>query len=72
MQQINFKSLYEEFAQDPKKFLIKNGYNIPDNVNNNSQSMIQYLLSSNQLSQQNLMKVQNAVPQLQKLFNNQV
>lgn len=72
MQQLNLGSLYNEFSQDPKKFLMKNNYNIPENVENNPQSIIQYLLSSNQLSQQQLMRVQNTIPQFQKLFNNQV
>lgn len=72
MQQPNLNALYNEFEKDPRQFLMKNHYTIPDSVDNNPQTIIQYLMSSGQLSQNQLMRVQNIIPQFQKLFNNRV
>lgn len=66
--QPDLSSLYNEFVNNPVQFLSKNKYNIPDTVENNPRSIIQYLLSSGQLSQQQLFKVQGMIPQLQKIM----
>ena len=68
--QINFNSLYNQFTQNPVQFLIKNRFNIPENIGNNPQTIIQHLLSSGQITQQQLMQVQNMMPQMQNMFNN--
>jgi hypothetical protein len=68
--QINFNSLYNQFVQNPAQFLIKNRFNIPENIGSNPQTIIQHLLSSGQITQQQLMQVQSMIPQMQKLFNN--
>lgn len=66
--QINFNSLYNQFTQNPVNFLIKNRFNIPENIGNNPQTIIQHLLSSGQITQQQLMQVQNMIPQMQNMF----
>ena len=66
--QINFNSLYNQFTQNPVQFLIKNRFNIPENIGNNPQTIIQHLLSSGQITQQQLMQVQSMMPQMQNMF----
>lgn len=66
--QINFNSLYSQFAQNPVQFLIKSRFNIPENIGSNPQTIIQHLLSSGQITQQQLMQVQSMIPQMQNMF----
>ena len=66
--QINFNSLYNQFTQNPVQFLIKNRFNIPENIGSNPQIIIQHLLSSGQITQQQLMQVQSMIPQMQNMF----
>ena len=65
---MNFNSLYNQFTENPVQFLIKNRFNIPENIGNNPQTIIQHLLSSGQITQQQLMQVQTMIPQMQNLF----
>ena len=68
MSNVNFNSLYNQFVQNPAQFLIKNKFNLPENIGSNPQTIIQHLLSSGQITQQQLMQVQNMIPQMQNMF----
>ncbi len=49
--------LYETFKKNPLDFLIKSKLNIPQNIGNNPQQILQYLLNSKQIPQQILPRV---------------
>lgn len=67
---INLNSMYNEFSNNPIQFLAKNKFNLPQNIGNDPQTIIQHLLSSGQLTQQQLMYAQNLMPQMRTLFSN--
>lgn len=68
--QINLNSMYNEFSSNPIQFLVKNKFNLPQNISNDPQTIIQHLLSSGQLTQQQLTYAQNLMPQMRTLFSN--
>lgn len=47
-----------QLKQNPLAFLQKAGFNVPDNVNN-PQEIIQHLMNSGQISQEQVNKAQN-------------
>ena len=67
---INLNSMYNEFSNNPIQFLVKSKFNLPQNIGNNPQMIIQHLLSSGQLTQQQLTYAQNLMPQMRALFSN--
>ena len=68
---MNIMQAFQNFSQNPAEFLIKSKYNIPNNIDiKNPQNIIQHLLNTNQLSQQQLMYAQNIFPQFQQMLGN--
>lgn len=48
----NTLALFNRLTQNPAQTLIESGMNIPANISNNPQAIIQHLLNSGQISQQ--------------------
>lgn len=64
----NINSLYQQFMQNPTQALLQSGFKLPDNIGNNPQQIIQHLLNSGQISQQQLNAVQQKANQIQQMF----
>lgn len=50
----NPMQILSQLKSNPIQMLSKAGYNIPDNIGNNPQAIIQHLLNTNQITQQRL------------------
>lgn len=48
----NIASLFNRLTQNPSQTLIEMGLNIPPELSNNPQAIVQHLLNSGQISQQ--------------------
>lgn len=48
----NIASLFNRLTQNPSQALIEMGLNIPPELSNNPQAIVQHLLNSGQISQQ--------------------
>ena len=67
----NILSMYQQFRQNPMQMLMQR-FNIPGNVNmNNPNDIIQYLLNSGQVSQQQVNQVMSMRndPMIKQLMN---
>lgn len=64
----NINALYQQFMQNPTQALLQSGFKLPDNIGNNPQQIIQHLLNSGQISQQQLNAVQQKANQFQQMF----
>ena len=53
-QQPDYNALYQQFRQNPAQALLQSHYNIPENLQNDPNAMLSYLLQSGQISQQQL------------------
>lgn len=65
----NILNLYNQLRSNPMG-LIRSRFNLPDNVGNNPQDIIQHLLNSGQVTQEqvnNAMQMRNN-PMIQQLF----
>ena len=66
-----------QFAMNPNRLFQQMGLNIPQNIQNNPDSIIQYLMNTGMISQQQYNSAVNTSNQLKKdpnfskLFNNQ-
>lgn len=47
-----------QLRSNPVQMLSKAGYNVPENIGNNPQAIVQYLLNTNQITQQRLSQSQ--------------
>ena len=66
---VNILNLYNQLRSNPMG-LIRSRFNLPDNVGNNPQDIIQHLLNSGQVTQEqvnNAMQMRNS-PMIQQLF----
>lgn len=61
----NINSLYQSFMKNPTQALMQSGFKIPENMMKNPQSIIQHLLNSGQITQQQLNNAQNMLCQFQ-------
>lgn len=48
----NIMSMFNRLTQNPAQTLIESGLNIPANISNNPQGIVQYLLNTGQITQQ--------------------
>ncbi len=48
----NLMNLFNQFAQNPVGAIMGMGYNVPQNVQNNPEAIVNYLRSSGQMSEQ--------------------
>lgn len=55
----NIASLFNRLTQNPSQALIEMGLNIPPELSNNPQAIVQHLLNSGQISQQQVNQAMN-------------
>lgn len=48
----NLLSMFNKLTQNPAQTLLESGLNIPSNLTNNPQGIVQHLLNTGQISQQ--------------------
>ena len=54
----NLGEMFQKFKQNPMDYLLKSKLSIPDNIGNNPQNILQYLVQSGQVSQQMMNQAQ--------------
>lgn len=54
----NIGEMFQKFKQNPMDYLLKSKLSIPDNIGNNPQNILQYLVQSGQVSQQMMNQAQ--------------
>lgn len=54
----DINSLFQQFKKNPMEFLIKSKLNIPQNIGNDPQTIVQHLFNSGQIPKQILPRVQ--------------
>lgn len=54
----NIGEMFQKFKQNPVEYLMRGKLNIPDNIGNNPQNILQYLVQSGQVSQQMMNQAQ--------------
>ena len=59
----NINALFQRFMQNPTQALMQSGFRLPQNIGNNPQQIVQHLLNSGQISQQQLNNVQSMLSQ---------
>lgn len=64
---MNIMQMFGQFKQNPMQFISRR-YNLPQNVGNNPQQIVQYLLDSGQINQQMVNKAQQMMPQFNQMF----
>lgn len=66
----NIMGIVQNFMQNPLQFMIQRRFNIPQNLAQNPQGMVQHLLDSGQITQQQVNQAQQMLPQFQQFLNN--
>jgi hypothetical protein len=64
----NFANNLNEFKQNPFAFMLKHKYNIPDNLQYNPEGIIQHMMSTGQMNQQQLDYVRNVKGMIENNF----
>ena len=65
---MNFMQMFGQFRQNPTQFLIQQKFNIPQNIGSNPQAIVQHLLDTNQISQQQVNQARQMLPKLDQMF----
>lgn len=65
---MNFMQMFGQFRQNPTQFLIQQKFNIPQSVGSNPQAIVQHLLDTNQISQQQVNQARQMLPKLDQMF----
>lgn len=65
---MNFMQMFGQFRQNPTQFLIQQKFNIPQNMANNPQAIVQHLLDSGQISQQQVNQARQMLPQFNQML----
>ena len=63
MNPMNMMQMVQMLRQNPMQILQQRGINIPQNISNNPQEIIQYLLNNGKVSQQQLNQVMQMMNQ---------
>lgn len=59
---------FGEFQKNPTKFLISRNYNIPQDFNGTPQELVQHLVNTNQMSQNQFNELSGLANQMQNIF----
>lgn len=62
----NMMNQFQSFMGNPMQFMIQNRLNIPQNLMNNPQEAIQYLMNNGTMTQAQYNQLQNMAKQIQK------
>ena len=65
---MNFMQMFGQFRQNPTQFLIQQKFNIPQNIGSNPQAIVQHLLDTNQISQQQVNQARQMLPQFNQML----
>ena len=60
-----FASSFQGFMRNPMQMLTQKKLNIPQNIQNNPQAIVQHLMNSGQMSQQQFNQLQSMAKQIQ-------
>ena len=60
----NMLAQLNQLRSNPVQFLMSRRYNVPANLSNNPQGIVQHLLNSGQMSQEAYTRLQNQVNQI--------
>lgn len=63
----NFNTQFRSFIQNPMGYFTSHRLNIPQDLENNPQGAIQYLLNTGQMSQQQLGELQQTARMIQQM-----
>ncbi len=66
MQQPNMTSMLQNLKQNPMQFLMQRKFNIPQNISNDPNAIIQHLMNTGQVSQQQYNRASNMARQFMK------
>lgn len=64
----DIRGMFNEFKQNPVEMLIKSKFNIPKEVGDNPQAIVQHLLNSGQISQNTVNTAQQRLSWLNSFF----
>lgn len=64
----DIKQMFNDFKANPTQALIKAKFNLPDNINNDPQSIVQHLLNTGQITQEQINTAQNKLAWLRQFF----
>jgi hypothetical protein len=62
----NIFQMLADIKSNPIKFAMQKGFNMPSNIGNNPNDIIQYLMNSGQVSQERYNQAYNMAQQLNK------
>lgn len=62
----NLMAQLNQLRSNPIQFLISRRYNVPENLSNNPQGIVQHLLNTGQMSQETYNRLQARVNQITK------
>lgn len=62
----NFIAMFQQFMDNPAQMMQRSGLNIPQNIANDPNAIIQHLLSSGRMSQQQYNQLQQMANNLTK------
>lgn len=65
---MNISDMARKIKENPMQFMIEQKFQIPNGINNNPQAIIQHLLNSGQINQQQVNQAAQMLPQLQNLL----
>lgn len=65
-QQPNFASALQSIKQNPMQFLMQRKFNIPQNISNDPNAIIQHLMNTGQVSQQQYNRASSMARQFMK------
>lgn len=60
----NFMMMYQQFRQNPMAFMMQKGMNIPQNIMNDPNAIINQMMNTGQLNQQTYNKAQQIYRQI--------
>lgn len=67
---MNMIGQFRQFMQNPVGNLMNSGMNIPQNIQNNPEAIVNYLRSSGQMSDDQFNQVSNMAQMVQGMFGN--
>ena len=68
-QQMNVMQMFNQFKGNPLQFMIQQKFNIPSGTNN-PQDIVQHLLNSGQITQQQVNQAKQMLPQFNNMLGN--
>lgn len=66
----NMMQMFQQFRQNPMQWLVSRGMNVPQNIANDPNAIIQYMMNNGQISQQQYNQAAQMARQFQNGGNN--